>query len=86
MLKDARRDGEEAPIGGPERCAGGELRRREELRVDVADADSVQLMAIDQREDLGRRCLCGLRKAGKQPDDLSALSEVPRASSPSTHG
>ena len=71
-----RGDGDKVPIGGPQGRAGGELGRREKLRIHVADADPVKLMALDQDQDLGWRCDCGLRKAGKQPDDLSTLPEM----------
>ena len=75
-MPKTRGDSGKAPICSPERCTGGELGRREELRIDVTDAHPVQLVALDQRQDLGWSCDCGLRKAGKQPDDLSTPTEV----------
>lgn len=65
---------DQAPVRGPQCGINSQLRRCQQLCVDVADAEPVQLMTVDERHDLlvggDRR----LRQAAQQPDDLVTLS------------
>jgi len=64
----------------------GQLRRREELRVHVADTEPAKLAALDERQDFVRRSDRCPRQGSQQSDCLAALGEVPSASSPITQG
>ncbi len=54
--------------------------------VDVPDAESEQLLVLDQVQDLGVCRGLRLREVSEEPEDLAATESWPSASSPITHG
>jgi hypothetical protein len=68
------------PIAGPEFRVIGEPGAREQLRVDVADADAdaEQLVVLDEGEQLGGSRHDGLRELFDEPEHACAIAQPPQ--------